>query len=107
MKRWFCLILPFIMAACGPAAASPTAMATALNGQEYTQVPGFSATKLYQLTGQAETFIAGYPKNDATITAIMAGKFALGTAMAATLTAQPGETPLPGGPARGAFLPTG
>ena len=103
MKHWLWLILPFIIAACGPASASPTAMATVVNGQEYTQATGFSATKLYQLTEQAETFIAGYPKNDATITAIMAGKYTLGTAMAATMTAQPSETSLPTVPVEAPF----
>ena len=99
MKHWLLLILPFIMAAC----ASPTVLVTPANGQAGTQAPGFSATKLYQLTEPAETFIAGYPKNDATITALMAGKYALGTAMAATATAQPSETPLPIVPAGAPF----
>ena len=87
------------MAAC----ASPTVLVTPANGQAGTQAPGFSATKLYQLTEPAETFIAGYPKNAATIPALMAGKYALGTAMAATATAQPSETPLPIVPAGAPF----
>jgi hypothetical protein len=95
MKRWLLLILPFIMAACGPASTSPTVLVTPANGQEGTQAPGLSATKLFMLTAQAETVTAGYPQNDATITAILVGKSALGTAMAATMTAQPSETPLP------------
>ena len=95
MKRIAFLILPFILAACGSASPAPTAVPTALNGQEFTQVPGFSATKQFMLTSEAETVTAGYPKNDATITAILANKNALGTAMAATMTAQPSETPLP------------
>jgi len=103
MKHWLGFILPFIITACGLASASPEAVPTAVNGQRVTQAPGFSATKLYQLTEQAETFIAGYPKNDATITAIMAGKYTLGTAMAVTMTAQPSETPLPTVPGEAPF----
>lgn len=103
MKRWLFFILPFIIAACGPASASPTAVATAVNGQEYTQVSGFSATKLFQLTAEVETTTANSPQNDATITAIMAGKSNLGTAMAVTMTAQPSETPLPTVPASAPF----
>ena len=103
MKHWLFLILPFIIAACGPASASPAAMPTSGNVQEFTQAPGFLATKLYPQTEQAETFIAGYPKNDATITAIMATKYAGGTAMAETMTAQPSETPIPTVPADAPF----
>jgi Protein of unknown function (DUF4232) len=103
MKHWLWLILPFILAACGGASARPMVLATAAHSQEATQTPGVSATKLYQLTEQAETFIADYPKNNATITAIMAGKYTLGTAVAATMTAQPSDTPLPPVPADAPF----
>jgi len=103
MKRWFLLILPFIVAACEPASSSLTVVATTVNGQEFTQAPGFSVTKLSMLTAQAETVTTGYPKNDATFTALMASKYALGTAMAATVTAQPSETPLPAIPAEAPF----
>ena len=103
MKHWLGFILPFIITACGLASAIPVVVPTAVNGQRVTQAPGFSATKLYQLTEQAETFIAGYPKNNATITAIKAGKYTLGTAMAATMTAQPSETPLPTVPVEAPF----
>jgi len=96
MKRYLIFILPFIMAACGPASASRAALPTRVNGQEYIQVPGFSVTKLAMLTAEADTVKAGAPKNDATITAIISGKSALGTAMAETMTAlPPSETPLP------------
>jgi len=95
MKRVFFFILPFIMAACGPASASPDALPIRVNGQEYTQVPGFSATQLAMQTAEVETVTAGSPKNDATITASMVSKSALGTAMAVTTTAlPPSETPL-------------
>jgi hypothetical protein len=103
MKRWLLLILPFIMAACGPASTRPSVLVTPANGQEGTQIPGLSATKLFMLTGQAETVTAGYPQNDATIAAILAGKSAQRTAMAATITAQPSETPLPVVPAEAPF----
>ena len=103
MKRWLCFILPFIMAACGPAAPGPVAPATAGNGQELTQVPGFSATQLYSLTAEAETQTSAYPPEDASLTAILMGKSAQGTARAATQTAQPSETPLPTVPANAPF----
>jgi len=103
MKHWLWLILPFIMAACGPASASQTAAAPAVIGQKYTQAPGLSATKLFMLTAEMETVTAGYPKNDATITSIMASKSTLGTTMAATMTAQPSMTPLPTVPPQAQF----
>ena len=104
MKRWLCFILPFIMAACGPASASPAGLPTSLNGQENAQVPGFSATKLFQLTAEGETATAGAPENDATVTAILVDKSAQGTAMAVTMTAlPPSETPLPTVPADAPF----
>ena len=95
MRRLLLLIVPCILAACGPASPGPVADPTAVNGQMYTQAPGFSATKLFQLTVEVETRTAGYPKNDATITAIMASKYGMGTAMAETMTAMPTETPIP------------
>ncbi len=85
MRRILFLILAFALAACASAqarGASPT-------------VSTFEQTKLFLLTAEAETVTAGYPKNDATITAIMATKYAGGTAVAATMTAQPTETPVP------------
>jgi hypothetical protein len=99
MKHWLLLILPFIMAAC----ASPTVLVTPANSQAGTQAAGLSATRLSMLTAQAGTVTAGYPQNDATITAILAGKSALGTVMAATMTNQPSETPLPAVPAEAPF----
>ena len=86
MKNILYFILPFLMAAC---AASPVPA---------TNTPGESAfdrTKLFAITAEAETQSSGYPKNDATITAIMLNKYAGGTAAAASMTAQPSETPTP------------
>lgn len=103
MKRWLWIILPLIIAACGPASASPTVLPTAVNGQEYTQAPGFSATKLFMLTAEMEKVTSSYPDNDATITAIITSKSAEGTAMAETITAQPSETPFPTVPAEAPF----
>jgi hypothetical protein len=99
MKRLLVFILPCILAACGSASPLKTVDPTAVKSQEATQVPGFQATKLFQLTAQAETVTAGYPKNDATLTAILATKSAGGTRAAGTMTAQPSETPLPTLPA--------
>jgi len=81
MRRLFLLILVFCLDACGPAASQIPA----------TDTPSvaFSTTKLYQLTAEMLTVTANQPKNDATITAIMANKYALGTSMAETMTAMP------------------
>jgi hypothetical protein len=103
MKHFLFFILPCILVACGLASPGTVAVPTVVNGQEYTQAPGFPATKLFQLTAEAETVTAGYPKNDATITAIMENKYAGGTAMAETMTAQPSETPIPTVPAEAPF----
>lgn len=86
MKRFLFFILPCILAAC----AAPPVPATKIPTES-----AFERTKLFAITAEAETQTSGYPANDATITAIMANKYALGTAMAATMTAQPSETPIP------------
>ncbi len=94
MKRLLLFILPWFLAACAAAATAKP------------QVPtesAFDRTKLFALTAQDETVTNGYPANDATITAIMANKYALGTAMAVTMTSQPSETPLPTIPADAPF----
>jgi hypothetical protein len=59
------------------------------------QPTDYSATKLYQLTAEALTATANSPKNDSTITAIVAGKHAGATAMAETMTAMPTLTLTP------------
>ncbi len=86
MKRILFYILPFIITACTaspvPATNTPTESA-------------FKRTKLFAITAEAETQTSGYPANDATITAIMGNKYAGGTAAAASMTAQPSETPTP------------
>ena len=87
MRRLFLLILICLLGACSPAASYIPA----------TEVPAvdFSATKLYQLTAEMLTVTAGQPKNSATITAILANKYAQGTSMAETMTAIPTLTPTP------------
>jgi hypothetical protein len=86
MKCCLFFILPWFLAACAaPAAPAPKAPTES----------AFDRTKLFALTAEVETQTSRYPANDATITAIMANKYALGTAMAATMTAQLSETPLP------------
>ncbi len=50
---------------------------------------------MYQLTAEMLTRTVAAPKNDATITAIMAGKYAGGTAAAGTMTALPTLTLTP------------
>jgi hypothetical protein len=86
VKSIFFYILPFIMTACTvspvPATNTPTESA-------------FESTKLFAITAEAETQTSGYPANGATITAIMGNKYAGGTAAAASMTAQPSETPTP------------
>jgi hypothetical protein len=83
MKRFLFFILPCILVACASIVPKqPTETAT-MN------------PKLLALTAEAETVTSGYPANDATVTAILATKYAGGTEMAATMTAQPTETPVP------------
>lgn len=86
MKRMLILVLPWILAACAmpvlPATGTPTESA-------------FERTKLFAITAEAETQTSGYPANDATVTAIMARKSTLGTAMAETMTTLPTGTPTP------------
>jgi len=80
MNRFLSFILPCILAACASQANPATKVPT---------VPAFERTKIFAITAEAETQTSGYPANDATITAIMATKYAGGTEMAATMTAQP------------------
>jgi hypothetical protein len=103
IRRLLLLIVPLFLAACGAASPVPTPVPTAVKRQMYTQVPGLSATKLFLLTAEVETQTARAPANDTTITAIIADKHALGTAMAETMTAQPSETPIPAIPAEAPF----
>jgi hypothetical protein len=103
MRHWLWLILPLIIAACGPASTSPTAAQTDMNSHEYTQPPAFSATELFVLTAESEPAPAGYTQEAATITAITAGKSTPGTATAVTISPQPSETPLPTVPASAPF----
>jgi hypothetical protein len=86
MKNITYFILPFLLAAC--AASSVPATNT-------PEVSEFDRTKLFAITAEAETQRGGYPANNATITAIMGNKYAGGTAAAASMTAQPSETPTP------------
>ncbi len=85
MKR-IILLLALFLAACGaaPGSALPP-----------TPVPGFEATKLFQLTAEMETATAIAPKNQATVDAILATKAAGGTAAAETMTAEPTLTLTP------------
>jgi hypothetical protein len=91
MRKLILLFLSCILVACSSAASIPTATQAAPTDT----LSAFSSTKLYQLTAEIETNIAEQPKNDATITAIMAGKYAGGTAMAETMTAMPTLTLTP------------
>jgi hypothetical protein len=86
VKSIFLYILPFIMTACtvSPVPETNTPIESA-----------FELTKLFAITAEVETQTSGYPANDATITAIMGNKYAGGTAAAASMTAQPSETPTP------------
>jgi len=95
VRRIYLFILPCILVACGLASPGPAVSPTGAHGQMATPVPGFAMTKLFLLTAEAETMTAGIPKNDVTVTAIMANKYVVGTAMAETMTAMPTSSPLP------------
>jgi len=89
MRNLVWLILPCFLAACASASTGTGAQQTAAAGLMFTQPPGFGETKMFQLTAEMLTRTAVAPKNDATLTAILAIKYAGGTAMAATMTAVP------------------
>ncbi len=76
----------FLLAAC----AAPSGSATKTHA-----VSGFNLTELSQTTAQAGTQTSGHPAANATVSAMMASKHALWTAVAATITAQTSATPLP------------
>jgi len=82
MKRTLLILLVCLCSACSPAISSPTASPSIPPGN-------YSATKLYQLTAELLTATALSPKNDATVNAIVSTKYAMGTAMAETMTAIP------------------
>jgi hypothetical protein len=88
MRRLSLLFLTLFLVACSHAASVPTVTPTSLYA-------GFASTKMSLLTGEAETATANSPKNDATITAIIAGKYSGATAMAETMTAMPTLTLTP------------
>ena len=95
MNRIVLFLLPLFLVACLPSASNMSATES-VPGKALATLPvDFSATKLYFLTAEAETEIANQPQNDATITAIMASKYAGGTAMAETMTAMPTLTLTP------------
>ena len=79
MRRILYTILPFLRVACSLAPGRATTPTES----------DFEQTKFFPMTREAETVTAGYPKNDATITAIMATKYTGGTEAAATMTAIP------------------
>jgi hypothetical protein len=94
MKYWLCFILPWFLAGCAARPATATLTPT---------LAAFNQTKLFALTAEAETQTSTYQAVDATNTAIMASNSAQGTAMAATITPPPSETPLPTVPASAPF----
>lgn len=95
MKRFLLLIVPCILVACGYASSNLNEIQTATSRGMETYAAKFVSTKMFQLTAESETITAGFPKNDATITAIMASKYAGGTAVAATMSAMPTLTLTP------------
>ena len=72
MKRWLWIILPLIMAACGPASASPTVLPTTVNGQEYTQAPGFSSTRTSAINPGLTKILPSMATGTSTSTATLA-----------------------------------
>ncbi len=94
MKLLPWLILPCILAACASASPGP-AIDPSPTPPVAPTPPGFLQTKMYQLTAEMLTRSAAAPKNDATLTAILAGKHALGTSVVETMTAMPTLTLTP------------
>jgi hypothetical protein len=92
MKHLLLFILPCILTACAAIAPAPTT--------EQTPAPISTGkivalTKAVIMTGEAETETEVSPKNNATVMAILATKFAGGTEAAETMTALPTLTLTP------------
>ncbi len=98
MKKCLMALLMFpLLAACSSRVATPMPLGTPppAGATASPSMPAWEATKLGMLTAEVETQTALAPQNDATITAIMATKYAGGTAAAGTMTAEPTLTPTP------------
>ncbi len=92
MKYISFAFLVVLLVACTAITNSPITGETPINVATQQII---ALTKSAQLTGEAETETAVSPKNDATITAIMASKYAGGTEAAETGTAMPTFTLTP------------
>lgn len=95
MKRIVLFIIPLFLVACLPVAPVNNATESATCKATAPMPTDFSATKLYPLIAEALTATANSPQNNATITAILADKYAFGTAMAGIMTAMPTLTLTP------------
>jgi uncharacterized protein YceK len=91
IKQSISLLLFILLVGCASIATSPTTEHTSIIATEKI----VALTKVPMITGEAQTETEESPKNNATITAIMATKFAFGTESAETMTAMPTETPTP------------
>jgi len=94
MRRFRLLIVPCILTACVSTAPTPARQTPTLEWKDSTET-AVIPPKILMMTAEAETETMSAPANSATITAIMPTKYAGGTEMAATMTAQPTETPVP------------
>lgn len=84
------LLAVILLVGCASIATRPTLEHTPIAAEK-----AFALTKAFGITAEAETETAVSPKNGATVTAIVATKFAGATEMAATLTAMPTLTQTP------------
>ena len=93
-----CMVLLLALTACTAqiqtTPPSPTITFPQTTPSKVPSEEAFARTKLFAGTAEAETQIGEYP-NDATMTAIVATKFALNTEAYLTETALPTETPFP------------
>ncbi len=89
MKQLASLLLAALLAGCTSITIRSTFAPTMI------PIGNLPLTKFAMLTGEAETETEVSPKNNATVTAIVATKFALGTQAAETMTAMPTLTSTP------------
>jgi photosystem II stability/assembly factor-like uncharacterized protein len=97
------LLVIAALVACGPVIPSNRPLQNEPILSQTATEPVFILTKFAGITAEAETQTAISPKNDATLTAILATKFVGATQAAGTITAQPTETPIPAIPTNAAF----
>jgi hypothetical protein len=88
IKQSTSLLLAIILVGCASIATHPTAEHIPITTEK-----AFALTKAFGITAEAQTQMEASPKNGATVTSIVATKFALDTDVAEAMTIMPTLTP--------------